>query len=143
MPETKTVLLNFKGTRNRFQGIDSVSLCSLSPYLPRSPGINSETSILRNRFLGCLKGLHIRSLVGRYDSPIPTRFLAPADCSKIPTLSTKIKFRYPHLTKVFVEQFSFRLRVEQEIKYFKYEIHGLQYPSVVYNVHLCIMYKVH
>jgi hypothetical protein len=24
------------------------------------------------------------SLVGRYDNPIPTRFLAPIDCSKIP-----------------------------------------------------------
>jgi hypothetical protein len=37
--------------RNRFQGIDSASLCSLA---------------------------------GRYDNPIPTRFLVPIDCSKIP-----------------------------------------------------------
>jgi hypothetical protein len=26
------------------------------------------------------------SLAGRYDSPIPTRFLTPIDCSKIPAL---------------------------------------------------------
>jgi hypothetical protein len=37
--------------RNRFQGMNSVSLCSLA---------------------------------GRYDNPIPTWFLAPIDCLKIP-----------------------------------------------------------
>jgi hypothetical protein len=37
---------------NRFQGMNSASLCSLE---------------------------------GRYDYPIPTRFLAPIDCLKIPT----------------------------------------------------------
>ncbi len=26
------------------------------------------------------------SLVGRYDNPIPTRFLAPLDCLKIPAV---------------------------------------------------------
>jgi hypothetical protein len=41
----------FKEPRNRFQGIDSASLCSPA---------------------------------GRYDNPIPTRFLASIDCSKIP-----------------------------------------------------------
>ncbi len=40
--------------RNRFQGIDPASLCSLA---------------------------------GRYDNPIPTRFLATIDCSKIPALN--------------------------------------------------------
>ncbi len=39
--------------RNRFQGMNSASLCSLA---------------------------------GRYDNPIPTRFLAPLDCLKIPAL---------------------------------------------------------
>ncbi len=39
--------------RNRFQGIDSASLCSLA---------------------------------GRFENPIPTRFLAPIDCSIIPAL---------------------------------------------------------
>jgi hypothetical protein len=42
---------HFMEARNRFQGNDSASLCSLA---------------------------------GRYDNPIPTRFLAPIDCSKIP-----------------------------------------------------------
>jgi hypothetical protein len=39
---------------------------------------------------GCLQrrsgiaSASLRSLAGRYDNPIPTRFLAPIDCSKIP-----------------------------------------------------------
>ncbi len=41
------------GPRNRFQGTNSASLCSLA---------------------------------GRYDNPIPTRFLAPIECLKIPAL---------------------------------------------------------
>jgi hypothetical protein len=45
--------LNFKEPKNRFQGINYASLCSLA---------------------------------GRYDNPIPTRFLAPVDCLKIPAL---------------------------------------------------------
>jgi hypothetical protein len=43
----------FKEPRNRFQGLDPASLCSLA---------------------------------GRQDKPIPTRFLAPIDCYKIPAL---------------------------------------------------------
>ncbi len=50
--ESEPELLNFKKTKNRFQGIKSVSICSLA---------------------------------GRYNNPIPTRFLAPIDCLKIPT----------------------------------------------------------
>ncbi len=33
---------------------------------------------------GLLKNLKIQALVGQYDNPIPTRFLAPIDCLKIP-----------------------------------------------------------
>ncbi len=47
-PESLNVRLN------RFQGINSASLCSLA---------------------------------GRYDNPFPTRFLAPLDCLKVPTLN--------------------------------------------------------
>ncbi len=68
-----------------------------------SPGIDSEKSIPPvyvawragttnrfavpsrqdgNRFLGSLKGLRIRALAGRYNNPIPTRFLSPG-CLKI------------------------------------------------------------
>ncbi len=36
------------------------------------------------RFLSPLDCLKIPSLAGRYDDPIPTRFLAPIDCLKIP-----------------------------------------------------------
>jgi hypothetical protein len=43
------------GPRNRFQGMNSASLCSLA---------------------------------GRYDNPIPTRFLAPIECLEIPALCT-------------------------------------------------------
>jgi hypothetical protein len=91
----------------RRPGIDSANLRSLSPYCKRlrSLGIDSEGSIppayvawqagttnrvvvparqAGNRYLGSLKGLQIRTLAGRYDFPIPTRFLALIDCSKIP-----------------------------------------------------------
>ncbi len=47
---TEPVFLNIYGARNRFQGMNSASLCSLA---------------------------------GRYDNPIPTRFLAHIDCLKI------------------------------------------------------------
>ncbi len=40
-----------------------------------------------NRFLGSLKGLQIRALAFQYENPIPTRFLAPVDCSKILALN--------------------------------------------------------
>ncbi len=38
--------------------------------------------ILRNQFLPAV----LYSLAGRYDNPIPTQFLAPVDCLKIPAL---------------------------------------------------------
>ncbi len=37
----------------------------------------------KNRFQG-INSARLWSLVGRYDNPIPTRFLAPIDCFKIP-----------------------------------------------------------
>jgi hypothetical protein len=43
-----------------------------------------------NRFQG-IKSASLCSLAGRYDNPIPTRFLAPIDCLKIPAL-----FPLPH-----------------------------------------------
>ena len=52
-----------KESKNRFQGIDYASLCSLA---------------------------------GRYNNPIPTWFLAPIDCSKIPAL--KMQQLYVHQT---------------------------------------------
>jgi hypothetical protein len=33
---------------------------------------------------GLLKNFKIPSLAGRYDNPVPTRFLVPIDCYKIP-----------------------------------------------------------
>ncbi len=37
------------------------------------------------------------SLAGRYDNPIPIRFLAPIDCLKIPALITiSIPYPIPH-----------------------------------------------
>jgi hypothetical protein len=41
----------------------------------------AQESIPRNEFRQ-----PISSLTGRYDNPIPTRFLAPIDCLKIPAL---------------------------------------------------------
>ncbi len=64
--------LNLKGaketiSRNQFQGI------------------NSKESILSNQFQG-IYSASLCSLAGRYANPIPTRFLAPIDCLKIPAL---------------------------------------------------------
>ncbi len=42
----------------------------------------AQKSIPRNSFR------HPCSLAGRYDNPIPTRFLAPMDCLKIPAQAT-------------------------------------------------------
>jgi hypothetical protein len=54
---SEPVFLNLYGARNRFQGMNSASLCSLA---------------------------------GRYDNPIPPRFLAHIDCLKIPAQSTRL-----------------------------------------------------
>jgi hypothetical protein len=43
---------------------------------------------LRNRFKG-INSASLCSLAGRYDNPIPTRFLAPIDCLKIPAQATQ------------------------------------------------------
>ncbi len=56
--------------RLRSPGIDSVNLCNRPARLE----IDS----------GSLKGLQIRALAGWYNYPIPTRFLVPIDCLKIP-----------------------------------------------------------
>ncbi len=55
------VFLNVYGMepRNRFQVMNSASLCSLT---------------------------------GRYDNPVPTRFLAPTDCLKIPAQGAKTRW---------------------------------------------------
>jgi hypothetical protein len=45
-----------------------------------------------NRFLGFFRGLQKKYGLWRvYDNPIPTQFLAPIDCSKIPALVLKVK----------------------------------------------------
>ncbi len=53
--------------RNRFQRMNSASLCSLA---------------------------------GRYDNPIPTRFLAPIDCLKISALGFKLCVRFLSLGRI-------------------------------------------
>jgi hypothetical protein len=48
---------------------------------------------LRNRFHG-IDSASLCSLAGRYDNPIPTRLLAPIDCSKIPELIEESRGRW-------------------------------------------------
>jgi hypothetical protein len=55
--------------RNRFQGINSASLCSLA---------------------------------GRYDNPIPTKFLAPIDCLKIPALVHNPCLQYDRISQLCI-----------------------------------------
>jgi hypothetical protein len=46
-------------------------------------GIGSWESIL-----GFIKSLKIRALASWFDNPVPTRFLTPIDCFKIPALES-------------------------------------------------------
>jgi hypothetical protein len=60
------------------------------------------------------------SLAGRYDNPIPTRFLAPIDCSKIPA-------QYYIPSPLFFNPYFFYLRstvtlTSSKILYEKYSI---------------------
>jgi hypothetical protein len=48
-----------------------------------SPTVNGNANTAK-RLRG--QGIDSASLSGRYDNPVPTRFLAPIDCSKIPSL---------------------------------------------------------
>jgi hypothetical protein len=57
------------------------------------PNQNPETVFLNfQRFLET-DSASLCSLPGRYDNPIPTRFLAPIDCCKIPAQVGESKFR--------------------------------------------------
>jgi hypothetical protein len=47
----------------------------------------------RNRFQG-MNSASLSSLAGRYDNPIPTRFLAPIDCLKIPVPVNSLLFTH-------------------------------------------------
>jgi hypothetical protein len=73
-PYSEPVFLTFMEPRNRFQGINSTSLCSLP---------------------------------GRYDNPIPTRFLAPIDCLKIPAQSHSPPCIAPQFTDCYWSEESF------------------------------------
>ncbi len=42
------------------------------------------------RFLAPIECLKIPALAARYDNPIPSRFLAPVECLKIPALETTV-----------------------------------------------------
>ncbi len=78
----RTGLPGYIGWRNSFLGIDSgapYTFKNTGSEAKQPGGIGSLESIL-----GLLKSLKIRALAGRYDNPIPTRFLAPIDCLKIP-----------------------------------------------------------
>jgi hypothetical protein len=50
--------------------------------------------------LELLKSLKIRVLAGRYDNPLPTRFLAPIDCSKIPAQCSLKRLKAPEGLKL-------------------------------------------
>ncbi len=92
-PEGLRILPYMMSTTVISQGIDSASLCSLSPnFLTfKEPKNRLQGTAWRVRYenyiptrlapIDCLK---ISALGGRYDNTILTRFLAPIDCFKIP-----------------------------------------------------------
>jgi hypothetical protein len=101
----------FKEPRNRFQGIDSTRLCSLRARICKPFKKPRNRFPARwNRSLGIDSRLHkrlqIRALAGRYDNPIPTRFLALMDCSKIPPQNgNRCEFVPPqdvHISQVYI-----------------------------------------
>jgi hypothetical protein len=53
-------------------------------FLHQSPNFQTFNEP-KNRFYGT-KSAWLFSLAGPYDNPIPTRFLGPIDCLKIPAL---------------------------------------------------------
>jgi hypothetical protein len=63
--------------RNRFQGMNSASICSLA---------GRYDNPFPTRCLAPIDFLKIPALSGRFDNPIPARFLTHIDCSKIPAL---------------------------------------------------------
>ncbi len=64
--------------RNRFQGMNSASLCNLA---------GRYDNPIPTRFLAPIDCLKIPALAGRYNNPIPTKFLTPIDYFKIPAQS--------------------------------------------------------
>ncbi len=112
---TETVFLTFKEPKNRLQGIDSASLCSrtrISKPFKKSrnwfqPWRASTTAIFDvmsrqateaggivslESIPGILTRLQIRALAVQHDNPIPSQFLAPIDCYKIPALAYRTLF---------------------------------------------------
>ncbi len=64
-------ILNFPEPKNRFQGTNSARLCSVYPSGP----VRQPYSHILTRFLAPIDCFKIPALAGRYDNPIPTRFL--------------------------------------------------------------------
>ncbi len=125
-------LETFKEPGNRFQEIDSANLCSLAIYkyglgnfrimygaqaggTVRQLGSYSLPSLqivlkFQRRYFLTVKEPKNRfqrivsaSLAGRYDNPIPIRFLAPRECSQIPARHC---FTSPFLSCLFCLIFS-------------------------------------
>ncbi len=65
------------GSPNSDEGTYTVVLCICKYFVVV---VQARQDV--NRFQSFLKGLQIRVLAGRYDNPIPIRFLAPIDCLK-------------------------------------------------------------
>jgi hypothetical protein len=79
--------------RNRLPVAINLIYTTSVRYHPLTFTYRSETEFLNfkepmNRFQGT-NSARLCSLAGRYDNPIPSRFLAPIDCLKIPALYPK------------------------------------------------------
>jgi hypothetical protein len=59
-----------------------------SRYIRRVKGLKTPIRDGIFKFLGAHESIPpaYYSLAGRYDNPVPARFLSPIDCSKIPAL---------------------------------------------------------
>jgi hypothetical protein len=83
----RTKRTNRVASKNHTSGIDkNYFLLDLISRGLRGKHTEKSDQNLKKNFsvLAGLKGLQIRALADRYNNPIPTRFLVPLDCLKIP-----------------------------------------------------------
>jgi hypothetical protein len=82
----------FMEPRNRYQGMNSASLCSLA---------GRSDNPIPPRFLAPIDSLKSPALAGRHGNPVSTRFLAPVDCSKVQHRTVLVHIAVTQLRREF------------------------------------------
>jgi hypothetical protein len=78
-------------------------------------------------------------LAGRYDNPIPARFLAPMDCSQIPALISLLTLVSNYSDDIgFKKYFFFSTNIKPGIIYLSFKIRGKSQGNL--NVKLIVSF---